>query len=368
MTAGLGRVAIIGVGLIGGSLGLAWRRGAAAEVVGADADPGALDRALAVGAIDRSAPNLEAAVGGADLVVLATPVEATLALAPRVAAAVRPGATVTDVASTKRRVVAAYEQALGGRAGFVGGHPMAGSDQAGVGGADPFLFQNAAYLVTPTGRTPAAALAQVEAAVRALGALPYRMTPDEHDAVAALVSHLPQVVAMALVLTLVAAEPEHPDVFRLAAGGFRDTTRVASSPSEVWRDIFATNADRIAAALDRFGATFHDLAALARRGDAAGLAGALDAARAARERLPAVQKGLLPGAFDVVVVLEDRPGAIGRLATRLGEAGVNIRDLEILRIREGEGGTVRLAFSSAAERAAALQVLRNAGYTARARD
>lgn len=365
----MSRVAIVGVGLIGGSMGLAWRRaGAFAEVVGADADPAALDRALASGAIDRAAPDLESAVDAADLVVLAAPVEVTIALAPRVAAVVRPGTTVTDTGSTKRRVVAAYGAALAGRAGFVGGHPMAGSDRSGVGAADPFLFQNAVYLLTPTEHTPAPAVQQVEAAVRALGAWPYRMAPEEHDAVAALVSHLPQVVAMALVLTLARCEDRHPDAFRLAAGGFRDTTRVASSPPDLWRDIFATNADRLAAALDGFGVTLDELAGLVRAGDAPALAAALERARVARDRLPAVQKGLLPGAYDLVAVLEDRPGALGRLCTVLGDAGLNIRDLEILRIREGEGGTVRLSFGSEADRGAALDALGRAGYAARARE
>lgn len=363
------RVAIVGVGLIGGSLGMAWRRArSVARVTGIDPSEAALERARELEAIDDGTTDLAAGLSEATVVVLASPPGAMERLAPALARAVAPGTVVTDVGSTKQRVVALMEAALPSGTPFVGGHPMAGSDRSGVEAADPFLFQNAVYVLTPTPATDPEALARVRRLVELTGALPLEMDPGQHDLVVAAISHLPLVVAVALIHAVLDLEPEHPEVLRLAAGGFRDTTRVASSPASLWQDILASNAGPVRAVLRKFRTHLERLDRALELRDAGALARALERAGQGRARIPTVSKGLLPASFDAVVVAEDRPGEIGRLATALGAAGVNIRDLEILRVREGEGGTVRLAFASREAQARALAVLREAGFKAHRRD
>jgi prephenate dehydrogenase len=359
------RICIVGLGLIGGSLGLAWRRrGACREVVGVARSPEAAERARAVGAVDRATAELEAGVAGADVVVLATPVAAALELAPRVAAAVAPGTLVTDVCGSKQAICRAFEGLLPEGAAFVGGHPMAGSERAGLDAADAYLFENAVYVLTPGERTPQWAVRRMEALVRALGAHPVRLDPARHDAWVAVVSHLPQMVAVALVNAAADAEEDDPGLLALAGGGFRDTTRIASSPPEVWMDVLATNAPAVVAALDRFLERAAALRSQLARGDREAIAAAFRRAAAVRARVPARTKGLLPAYHDLVLFVPDRPGVIGRLATALGDRGVNIQDIEILRLREGEGGTLRLGFATRDEAERARAVLAELGVTA----
>lgn len=356
------RIAIVGVGLIGGSLGLAWRqRRAAATVAGVDVSPETLRRAVEIGAIDEGTTDLARGVRGAEVVVLATPVGVTLELAPALAAVLAPGTLVMDVGSTKAAVCRRMAAVLPPEVHFVGGHPMAGSEQQGIEAADPYLFQNAVFVLTP-GDAPEAAVAEAAALVGLTGAQVALMDPELHDRAVAAVSHLPQLVAVALLEAAAAAEAATPGVLSLAAGGFRDTTRIAASPPAMWVDILTSNREPVLAMLAAFRAALEELAAAVRGGEKERLAAALERARAVRQRLPRRPKGLLPAYFELAVTVEDRPGVIGRLATVLGDRGVNIEDIEILRLREGEGGTIRLGFATEEECARAFAVLREHGY------
>jgi prephenate dehydrogenase len=230
------RLAIVGVGLIGGSVGLAARR-AGWDVVGFD--PASTPAALARGAIDRTASDAAAAVVDADLVVLAVPVGSAVGVLRAVAGC---GAVVTDVCSTKRSIVRAAGEA-GMR--FVGSHPMAGGERGGVGQARAELLDGALCLVTPTPATDPAALDVVEAFWRSLGMRTRRLDPDEHDRLVADVSHVPHAAAAA-----VARQPD-PAAVPLAAGGWRDVTRVAGGDPDLWRDILLDNRDHVRAGLVR---------------------------------------------------------------------------------------------------------------------
>jgi prephenate dehydrogenase len=365
------RVAILGVGLIGGSLGMAWRRrGACSEVVGFGRSADRLERARSLGAVDRGTTDLAAAVAGADVVVLATPVETAIALAPSVAAAVRAGALVTDVCSTKAAICRAMAAVLPPGAAFVGGHPMAGLERAGVEAADPYLFENAVYVMTPAAGSPPWAVERLRRLVLASGAHAAVLPPERHDAWVAAVSHLPQLAAVALVnaaLDADAADPAPPGLLSLAGGGFRDTTRIASSPADTWWEVLDTNRGPVLAALDRFEASLAELRRAVTSGGREAVEEAFRRAAAGRARVPQRTKGLLPTYHDLTMYVEDRPGIIGRLATTLGEAGVNIQDIEIVRLREGEGGTLRLGFASAGEAERAVTVLRGLGVEAQRR-
>ena len=363
------RAVIVGVGLIGGSLGLRWRQqGVVGEVVGCGRSPDRLARAQELGAIDQVATSLAEALAGADLVVLAAPVRTCLDMTPEVCRLAEPGALITDVCSTKLAIVEAMAAHLRpGGATFIGGHPMAGAEQAGVEAADPYLFEQAVWALCPDAGTPAAPLRRLTALVEATGAHPLRLEPRQHDLRVAAVSHLPQLVAVALAETVGEGEAEDPGLLALAGGGFRDTTRIARSPADMWLDVLATNQGPVLDRLDQLAANLARIRAALATLEADALRAHFQQAAQARQRVPARQKGLLPAYHDVVLFVPDRPGVIGALAGVLGARGINIQDIEILRLREGEGGTLRLGFAREAEAQAALAALIEMGYRARHR-
>ncbi|MFB6259206.1 MAG: prephenate dehydrogenase, partial [Thiohalorhabdaceae bacterium] len=246
------RAAVIGVGLIGGSLGWALRHhGLAGEVVGVEPDMATLERARQRGLIDRGVTDPAAGVTGGDLVVIAVPVGSFEAVLARAAAAIEPGALVTDVGSVKLSVQAEAERLLEGGPVFVGGHPIAGTEESGVEAALGDLFQGALCVVSVTEATPEWAVARLTTLWRAVGSQVVTMAPAEHDRVLAATSHLPHILAFALIQTF-AALPERDRLEQFAAGGFRDLTRIAASDAVMWRDIALANRDPLLAMLDDF--------------------------------------------------------------------------------------------------------------------
>ena len=273
------RAAIVGVGLIGGSLALAARAaGLVGEVVGIGRSEANLAVARARGIVDSTVRDL-ADVPPVDLVVLAVPVRSTASVVRTLLPHLRPGTLITDVGSVKGEVVAACEAVLPADRPFVGGHPIAGSERAGAAAADAALFRGAPCILTPSPRTDAVALARVRALWEGVGARVVTMTPEAHDQALAWVSHLPHVVAYALVGALAQADGGFA---ALAGGSWRDATRVAASPAELWRDILLANADAVLAATDAFSAEVARLRAAVAAGDAAALQQILEAAVAAR--------------------------------------------------------------------------------------
>lgn len=251
-------VAIVGVGLIGGSLGIALReRGLASRVLGIPRREATISEALSVGAIDEGTLDLHR-VAEAELVVLAPPVLTIPPLVEAMAPYLRPGAIVTDVGSTKGALMRELANLVPTHADLVGGHPMAGSEQGGVLASRGDLFEGSVYVLTRTTRTQSHNVERLAALARALGATPVEMDSDLHDDAVARISHLPHVVAAALA-EATGESALSQDVLRLlVAGGFKSTTRIASSPPEMWRDICLTNRDAILAALSDFeGALAH---------------------------------------------------------------------------------------------------------------
>jgi prephenate dehydrogenase len=338
------RVAILGTGLIGGSVGLALtRRGA--DVAGYDRDPQRLARAKELGAVNRAGASLPDTVAGAELVVVAVPVGA---VPDAVVAALQASrAVVTDVGSVKAPVVAAVEASAGADAGrFVAGHPMAGSEQDGVDGADPDLFVGATWVLTPTARTDEAAYTLVRATVRDLGAEVVAVPPDHHDTLVALVSHVPQLAASTLMAVAGARGEEHRALLRLAAGGFRDMTRIAAGHPAIWPDILTANRDAVLEALDAYLEAIERARDLIASDDRDGILTLLERARAARRNLPV---GLTPGAtlVELRIPVEDRPGAIAEITTLAGRLGVNLSDFEIAHSMEGRAGVVVVVVAAA---------------------
>ncbi len=262
------RLAVLGVGLIGGSLALALRRaGAVAEVVGCDRAPEVLERAAARGVIDRGVREPAAAVAGADVAVIGVPVRAVGQVLAELKGAVAAGTAVTDVASVKGAVLAEAEAVYGEVPGWlVPGHPIAGTEHSGVEAAFPELYERRRVILTPVAATEAAALARVRAMWEAVGSTVVTMPAEHHDEVLAATSHLPHALAYALVDSL-SGWDERQEIFEFAAGGFRDFTRIASSDPQMWRDICAANRANVVDALRRYQADVQRLTERLAEGD-----------------------------------------------------------------------------------------------------
>lgn len=263
-----GIVAIVGVGLIGGSLGMALKsRRLAQTVIGVGRSQERLDMAVALGAIDTGMTDLDEAVRSADIVVLCTTVGHILETLPEALALVKPGALVTDVGSTKGAIV----RAAAGVARFVGGHPMAGSEQTGVEAATPLLFEEATWAITPTDTTDPAAVTLLERFAQSVGATTLLLSPDAHDAMLAVTSPLPHVLASALMRQAFATQNRHTQTQQLTAGSFNDGTRVAASSPEIWRDVCLSNRDALLQALQAFRGELDTLEAAVESRDATGI-------------------------------------------------------------------------------------------------
>lgn len=363
-TTDLSTTAIVGVGLIGGSLALALREaGIAKRIVGVSSGR-TIEEAHGLGVIDQGWDygDMAKALRGATAVFLCTPVAHIIDLLPEVARVIEPGTIVSDVGSTKKAIVEQAERCMPGHSLFVGGHPMAGSERRGVSAADPFLFQNALYVLTPNESTPVNARESLAGFLAKTGARVRCLSAETHDSVASAVSHLPQLVALALVEYVGKQNEAETAHLQMAAGGFRDMTRIASSPYEMWRDILATNTTEIRNALAGFGDC---LAAI--QADLRDLEPHFRSANEVRHAIPTDAKGFLSPLCDVLVRCEDKPGELARMTAALSAEKLNIMDIELLKIREGEGGTFRMAFRDSQTANKAVHILATVGFTARLR-
>lgn len=349
--AGQRRAAVVGTGLIGSSIGLALRaRGW--HVTGRDLSPEVLAEARAIGALDAAGED-----PAAEVTFVATPVGASAGEIERVLAqpGLRPDAAITDVGGVKAAVAARVADPR-----FVGGHPMAGSEQVGVAGADAELFVGATWVLTPTPRTDAAAYSAVQAVVGSLGAEVLSLSPEQHDALVAVVSHVPHLTAATLMNLADRRAEEHVALLRLAAGGFRDMTRVAAGQPTIWPDVCVENAPAIVATLDALVAELTAVRDRVAGGDRGGLLADLTRAAEARRALPA--RAVRPDKLaEMRVPVPDRPGVLAEITTTAGDLGVNIFDMEIAHSAEGAHGVVVLVVDAdSVERFGAA--LSTAGY------
>ena len=329
-----GRAVVVGTGLIGGSIGLALRaRGW--HVSGTDRTASVADRALALGALDRVGPDPEA-----DITFVATPVGGVVEAVTEALAA-GPG-LVTDVGSVKSPMLPLMAEAR-----YVGGHPMAGSELEGVDGARADLFEGRTWVLTPLpGVTDDDALAAVRAIVTDFGAEVLSLPPDRHDAMVATVSHVPHLTAATLMRLADQRATEHRALLRLAAGGFRDMTRIAAGHPGIWPDICAENRDAIVAELDELVAALGAMREVVAAGDRDALVGALEQAREARLSLPA-RYARPEDLAELRVPIPDRQGELARVTTLAAELGVSLVDLEIAHSVEGDEGVLILIVEAA---------------------
>jgi prephenate dehydrogenase len=344
---------IVGTGLIGGSVGLALReRGW--HVSGVDAGAGVAARAVELGAL-----TVEGVDQSADLVVVATPVRAAAAVISEILASDQwgPDVIVTDVGGVKGPLVAAIDHPR-----FVGGHPMAGSEQMGVDGASSDLFVGATWVLTPTASTDPDAYALVRNVLAELGADVVALAPAQHDALVAVVSHVPHLTAATLMDLAAGLGQEHAALLQLAAGGFRDMTRIAAGQPSIWPDICDDNAEAIVATLDLL---IEALAAMRRRVAEHDhhslleiLGRAADARRVLNDRAPLPEE-----LVEVRIPVPDRTGAIAEITVLAAELGINILDLEIAHSVDGDRGVLVLVVDTLSA-PTLLATLSDRGYRA----
>jgi prephenate dehydrogenase len=353
------RIAVLGVGLIGGSIGRAARaRIDGASVVGFDPDTGTVAKAVGVGAISRAAASVAEACDGADLVICAAPVSGLVDLAREALAASGEDAVVTDVGSTKRGIVTA----LGEDQRFIGGHPLAGVETSGVANAREDLFEGARWYLTPTGNSSGVLYDRLQRAVAELGARPQAIEADAHDRMMATVSHLPHVVANVLVSEAHAELGRDSERMPEVGPSFRDTTRVAGSNPAVWGDIFSSNSEAVAEAIEALGGRLQEAAELIRSGDRDAVAAWHAAAGEDRRRLLESDLGAGP-LRELRVVVTNRPGTVAELALALGEAGVNIEDMALYPAPDMTSGAVSVWVSGAEQAERAVELIEGLGHS-----
>jgi prephenate dehydrogenase len=350
-------VTVLGVGLIGGSIGLAARRRAGARVCGYDPDERVLARALELGAIDSAESELAAAVSTADVVFVAAPVGALAETVALTLAAAGGDCVISDVGSTKRLLAGA-----GGDRRFIGGHPLAGAETAGVEHAREDLFEGAVWYLTPGANSAGVLYERLHRLLTALGARPVAIDAETHDRVLAVVSHLPHVLANLLAAQAASAlggstQRRVPPV----GPSFRDATRVAGANSAIWTDIYIANGDSLIAAIDALAAGLSDVREALMRGDAEALTAWNESARADRDEL--LGAGMTGGPVsELRASVPNRPGVIAEIALALGRAGVNIRDMALAPSEDNRQGVVALWIGGEDDAARAQELIDGLGF------
>jgi prephenate dehydrogenase len=352
------RIAVLGVGLIGGSIGLAARRRLEAEVAGWGPRQASVERALGAGALDRGAGSVAEACEGAEVVFCAGPVGALPGLVAEALGASGPDAVITDVGSTKRELVGSH----GGDERFIGGHPLAGAETAGVENARADLFEGARWYLTPTDRSSGLLYDRLQRTVAGLGARPQAIEPDAHDRLMATVSHLPHVLANALAAEAAAELTRDAERVPEVGPSFRDMTRVAGSNPAIWADIFASNRGAVADSVDSVAARLSEAAALIRAGDGEAL-GAWHAAAGEDRRALMDGESQAGPLRELRVVVANKPGTIAELALALGEAGVNIEDMALHPAPDMSSGAVTLWVAGDGQAERAERLVRELGHT-----
>ena len=346
------RLAVLGVGLIGGSIGLAADHIGSADVIGYDSDAETLAAALRRGAIDVAADTLPDALAGADACFVCAPVGALPGLVADALAAAPSDCVVTDVGSTKRAIVDSVDDER-----FIGGHPIAGSELAGIEAARADLFEGATWYLTPVERSSGVLYERLHQLLVAFGARPAAIDAMTHDNLLATVSHLPHVLANVLVESAGAAGGEVPSV----GPSFRDMTRVAGANSAIWTDIYVSNAEAIAKAIDDAAARLGGIARMLRASDAGAIEQWNEEALRERKRLLDSDRAAAP-THELRVVVPNRPGVLAELTLSLGRAGVNIVDLALAPAPDNRSGAITFWVAGAEAAARARDLLEQLGF------
>lgn len=360
-------VSIIGTGLIGGSLALNIKKHFKSNILikAYDVNESQLKLASSLGVIDQPADNLDEAICDADFVFLCTPVETLGELLEPVmlSPCLKEGAIVSDVGSTKVKIVErATQLSVYSKGKFIGGHPMAGSHKSGVEAATDLLFENAYYVLTPSEQCTPNDVDKLKGILKATRAKLVEMTPEEHDKVVGVISHFPHVIASALVRHMHHYQAESDWYTLLAAGGFKDITRIASSNPKVWRDIILSNSEFIVDQMKEWQRLMNDVLSIIQSRDKEKIELFFRQAKEIRDGLPETRRGAIPSFFDLYVDIPDHPGVLGQVTTLLGIHKISITNIAILETREDIMGVLRLTFRHEKDMVKAEKVLSEANF------
>lgn len=338
---------IYGLGLIGGSLAKAIKASEAAHIIKASDREEVLQTALEENVIDGKLISIEES-SEADIIFLCMPAELSLDYLAKLAPIIKSGGILSDVCGVKGCFSKKWKT-LKSKGEYLGGHPMTGKESAGYENSDRLLFENAVYILSDE-KINSPLHEDFISVIRSTGGRIKFLSPDIHDKIIAYVSHLPQILAVALV-NLIPSD----DYLDFAAGGFRDMTRIASSEYKMWESILKLNSFEISAALNNFQSLLKSI-------EISSLSANFDDARKRRDEIPKNTKGFISSLYDLYIFVKDKPGILSEITTALYQNNINIKDIELLKIREGSGGTFRLSFQSESEKTSAKKVMENLGY------
>lgn len=361
-------IGLVGVGLLGGSLAAALKNKYKEDItITAISSPSTLEKAKKTGIYSHYSTydKLHGATAELDILFLCAPIKVIISnietlkeLPPRDKPLI-----ITDIGSTKKEIMDTAERCFSSRNDihFIGGHPMAGNEFRGIDATDPYLYENAIYVLTPFSNTPDEEVHMLVDLIKAAGAIPLILEAEKHDQTAAGISHLPQMLATSLV-DLISKEDNSALSKLLCAGGFRDMTRIASSQYKMWEDIIATNKKNIFEFIDKF---INQLENIKTAINSNTLEGIFDNAAQTRDSIPKRPKGFLEPSWEAKVRVHDEPGTLLKISTILADAGINIKDFGIQHNREHEGGHLRLGFANERDRKQAVSLLQYKGFYAR---
>jgi prephenate dehydrogenase len=343
------RVSIIGIGLIGGSISLCLKKkhGDGILIKGFDRNASQLHLAESLGVIDSGSASIEECIQEADVIFICTPVQVLCELLEIVMKSphLKNGAIITDVGSTKEEIITISEKISSFSQGvFIGGHPMAGSHKSGVDAANDRLFENAYYVLTPSSHTDPNKVEYLQNLLLATQANIVVMSPSEHDQVVGAISHFPHLIASSLVEHVNHYNNGNDWYLRLAAGGFRDITRIASSNPRMWRDITLSNKNHLIQQMKDWQNRMQVVIEMIEKGEGQDIEDFFAHAKKVRDGLPDKQKGAIPSFYDLYVDVPDHPGVIGHITTLLGEERISITNIAILETREDILGVLVLTF------------------------
>ncbi|MDQ0058176.1 prephenate dehydrogenase [Paenibacillus harenae] len=356
-------VAIFGVGLIGGSIALCLKGKPDMKVIGYSNRQSSVEKYMQRGVVDYATTSKREAAEQADFIILCVPVgnleEYLIELSTF---NLKSGCIITDVGSTKASVAACARSLDLGEAVFIGGHPMAGSERSGVEAASGYLLENAYYVLTPDDDAPPVAVEKLKELLSHTKANIVIVDSVEHDEIVGAISHLPHMIAVALVNQVRSYNEGNGLYESLAAGGFRDITRIASSDPVVWRDILVNNRGVLLQLLRDWSMETSKFADMLEQSDGDSIEEAFRTAREFRGKMPERRKGIIHSTFDCYVDVPDTPGIIGKIASELGNKRINLSNMHIIESREDVPGILRLSFRDQENLDQAIEQLTASGY------
>ncbi|HHX60545.1 MAG TPA: prephenate dehydrogenase [Epulopiscium sp.] len=355
-------IGIIGLGLLGGSLAKAFKKANAQNsyIIGSDTCLDTLQKAIKEGAIDHCSSGIDASFSTCSVIFVCTPVAHIPAVVRQLIPYISKDCIITDVGSTKYEIIQQVQEILDEKkspAYFIGGHPMAGSEASGYSSSKAHLFQNAYYIITPAGNTPDFIAFILKKLVERIGAIPIVISPSYHDFATASISHVPHVIAAGLVHLIKDSDGEKNLLHTLAAGGFKDITRIASSNPDLWRDICFTNKVQILKMLKRYVQILEDVTCAIETDQEEWIFNYFKDAKGYRDTFTSNSPGLLPKTHILFVDIQDNPGMIARIATLLSDNGINIKNIGIVNHREFQGGVLQIIFEKKSHMIDSMQLL-----------